>query len=43
MKDEDIVKIGLVAIVLVVLYVWINRCSGDKIRINTPLKKGQKV
>ena len=36
MKHEDILKIGLVAIVLVVIYVWINRCSGEKIRINNP-------
>jgi len=34
MGDEDILKIGLVVIVLVVMFVWINRCSGTKIRIN---------
>ena len=37
MEHEDILKIGLVAIVLVVVYVWINRCRDDKIRINNPV------
>jgi hypothetical protein len=34
MENDEILKIGLVTIVLVVLFVWINRCSGDKVRIN---------
>lgn len=38
MEPEEILKIGLVVIVLVVLFVWINRCSGEKIRINNGKK-----
>ena len=34
MKEEELLKIVLVVLVLVVLFVWINRCSGDKIRVN---------
>jgi hypothetical protein len=33
MEHDEILKIGLVVIVLVVLVIWINRCGGEKIRI----------
>lgn len=34
MEHEEILKIGLAAIVLLTLYIWINRCKDEKVRIN---------
>lgn len=35
MNDNTIGKIILVTIVIIVMFIWINRCSDNKLRVNS--------
>lgn len=39
--EEEFLKLFLVAIIFVVIVIWIQRCSGDNVRVNSSKKSSR--